>query len=248
MEHVFLSIVIATYNAKATLARCLDSIILQKNKEIELVIIDGGSQDGTIEIIKRYEKYVTYWKSEPDNGIYDAWNKAIIYTKGKWIEFIGSDDIVLPNSLNEYMEYVKKHNIEDVDIVTAKIRIVNEKGKFLQSKGEPFVWNKCRKFMVSPHPSIWHARKLFEEVGLYDISYRSAGDTELLYRKGAKIKSLFFDKEIVQFQIGGTSSSSLGLKEAFRCRKQHKTVDLYTNIFFYLRGVLSLFMKKILWK
>ena len=243
----FLSIIIATFNAGKTLQRCLDSISLQKTEDIELIIIDGGSTDNTLSIIKKNYNIIDFWLSEPDNGIYDAWNKGINHVNGKWIQFIGSDDFVLPNALLQYIAFVKQSNTNGIDLITAKIRMVNKNGKYIRNYGSPFVWNKCRKYMISPHPSILHARSLFSEVGNYNISYKSAGDTELIYRKGKQLKTLFFSKEIIQFQIGGTSFSIKGLRESFKCRMEHKTVSKYMNWYIYIKGIISLYCKQLLW-
>lgn len=248
MKQKTLSIIIATFNAEKTLKRCLDSIVSNDMNQIELIIIDGGSKDKTIDIIKFYEKNIFFWMSEPDKGIYDAWNKGIEHITAKWVEFIGSDDFILPNALNEYMAFINSVDTTNVDIITARIRIANEKGKVLKSVGKPFTWHKCRKYMVAPHPSILHSKKLFDEVGYYDIAYKSAGDTELLYRKGPIIQSLYFEKEIVQFQIGGTSFSLRGLKESMKCRRQHHTVPAMLNYIIFIKGCLSLFVKQLLWR
>lgn len=243
-----LSIIIATFNAEKTLQRCLDSIADQKTDEVELIIIDGGSTDDTISIIKHNYSSIDFWLSEPDKGIYDAWNKGIDKATGKWIQFVGSDDFVLPNALLEYISYIKTINTDGIDLITARIRIVNQNGSFIRNYGSPFDWNKCRKYMISPHPSILHAKELFSEVGKYNILYKSAGDTELIYRKGNRLKTLYFNKEIIQFQIGGTSFSLLGLKESFNCRREHNTIPNYLNWFIYIKGIISLYCKKLLWK
>src|ERR1700730_11011275 len=87
-----ISIIIVTYNAENTLQRCLDSIYIQAYPEIEIIVIDGNSTDNTVEILKRNSSRIAFWKSEPDEGIYDAMNKAIKHITGKWVYFLGADD------------------------------------------------------------------------------------------------------------------------------------------------------------
>ncbi|MBP9970812.1 MAG: glycosyltransferase, partial [Paludibacteraceae bacterium] len=99
-----ISIIIATYNASKTLNRCLDSIVSQKNSEVELIIIDGGSTDETLSVINSYSSDIDYVLSEKDNGLYDAWNKGIKAAKGDWIMFLGADDQLLSNALEKYIE------------------------------------------------------------------------------------------------------------------------------------------------
>ena len=93
------SIIVSTYNADAFLAGCIESIIDQTYPYIELIIIDGGSTDATLSIIEYYQKHVTFFVSELDMGIYDAWNKGLSVATGDWIAFVGADDILLPNAI-----------------------------------------------------------------------------------------------------------------------------------------------------
>jgi glycosyltransferase involved in cell wall biosynthesis len=90
-----ISIIIVTYNASAVLKDCLDSIEKLSFRDFELLVFDGLSEDDTVSIIKAYDKTITYWQSEPDKGIYDAMNKAIVKARGKWIFFLGADDRLL---------------------------------------------------------------------------------------------------------------------------------------------------------
>ena len=92
-----ISIIIVTYNAATTLQNCLDSIYQQAYPDLEIVIIDGKSTDGTNDIIQNNKAQIAFYKSEPDNGIYDAMNKAVKYAKGKWIYFLGADDVLFPD-------------------------------------------------------------------------------------------------------------------------------------------------------
>jgi GT2 family glycosyltransferase len=90
-----ISIIIVTYNASATLQKCLDSIFCQKYPDIETIIIDGESSDNTVKILEKNATRITYWKSEKDEGIYDAMNKALKHITGQWVYFIGADDELL---------------------------------------------------------------------------------------------------------------------------------------------------------
>lgn len=92
-----ISIIVAVYNNAVTLQRCIDSVASQSYPHKELVIIDGGSTDGTVEIIKRNSDKIDCWVSEPDRGIYHAFNKGLDRTKGDWIYFLGSDDYLWDN-------------------------------------------------------------------------------------------------------------------------------------------------------
>lgn len=89
-----ISVIIVTYNAAKTLQSCLNSIYIQKYPNIEIVIIDGGSTDGTIKILENNSDNIYYWKSEKDNGIYDAMNKGLTHITGDWVYFIGADDVM----------------------------------------------------------------------------------------------------------------------------------------------------------
>lgn len=91
-----ISIITVTYNAENFLSDCIQSVIGQTYADFEHIIIDGGSTDRTLAIIEENSQHIAYWKSEPDNGIYDAMNKAIKYAKGDWVYFLGADDTLLP--------------------------------------------------------------------------------------------------------------------------------------------------------
>ena len=91
-KYPLISIIVAVYNGEKTLQRCIDSVFSQTYPHKELIIIDGGSTDGTVDILQTNNDKITYWKSEPDNGIYQAWNKALDHAKSDWICFLGSDD------------------------------------------------------------------------------------------------------------------------------------------------------------
>ncbi|MFY7838707.1 MAG: glycosyltransferase family 2 protein [Lacibacter sp.] len=90
------TIIVVTFNAGIVLEHCLQSIMQQPFKNYQLLVFDGQSTDDTIDILHKYNKYISYWQSEPDKGIYDAMNKALSFVKGKWVYFLGADDELLP--------------------------------------------------------------------------------------------------------------------------------------------------------
>lgn len=95
-DNPLITVITVTYNARQFLEDCINSVISQSYSNIEHVILDGGSTDGTVDFLEEQQDKIAYWRSEPDNGIYDAMNKAVKYARGKWILFLGADDTLLP--------------------------------------------------------------------------------------------------------------------------------------------------------
>lgn len=231
-----ISIIIATYNAEKTLNRCLNSIIPQLNEECEVVIIDGNSKDKTNEIIKSYKGSIAYSISEPDKGIYDAWNKGIKAAKGKWIAFIGADDILLPNALQEYLSLIRKTpNIDSYDYICAQNEYVDNNGKLLMILGNPPEWKFMRKKMVAAHVASLHNKQnLFKKNGEYDLNFKICADYELLVRKHNNLKYIFIPKHIARMQAGGMSLSTKAVKETYKIRQKHKTLPSLLNCIYFI--------------
>lgn len=238
-----ISLIIATYNAEKTLLRCLDSIITQKSDEIELIIIDGASQDNTISIINDYSQVVDYHISEPDNGIYDAWNKGVKAATGDWIMFLGADDLLLPHFFSTYLSLIASKDMSKYDIISAKSKLVNNKGVYLRSFGKNYDWTSFRKVMDISHGSTLHNRKLFDEIGYFDTNIKICADYDFLLRK--KMNAYFLDKEMIVMQVGGMSYSYQGLKDAFKVRKKNNSVLLVYNYIIWIRGIIGFSFKSV---
>lgn len=233
-----ISIVIATWNAAKTLKDCLDSIIPQLSSRVELIVIDGGSNDETNQIIDSYRNFISYNISEPDKGIYDAWNKGVSVAKGKWIAFIGADDVLLPGAIDAYLGVIdSKQDIETYDYICAHVEYVDMNGKLLKVLGMEPQWCNMRKFMAPAHVASLHNKKnLFEVIGDYDFqNYRICADYELLLRKKDKLKYIMLPTHIAQMEIGGMSFSTKAIKETFLIRKQHHTVSLLFNVLLFIK-------------
>ena len=227
-----ISIIIATFNAGKTLHRCLNRITSQLNQETELIIIDGGSTDNTHDIIKSYSSKVNYFISEPDMGIYDAWNKGIKASQGEWIMFLGADDLLKPNALSMYLN--KLRSITDTyQLVSSKRTMVNINGKPIYTVGSCWQWPQCIKGMPISHPGALHRRTLFNEVGLYSLKYRICSDYELLLRKKDKLKADFMDEITVDMQTGGMSDSYTAIREYYQILMYTAHISSFEALFRY---------------
>ncbi|WP_286778603.1 MULTISPECIES: glycosyltransferase family 2 protein [Sphingobacterium] len=235
-----ISIVIATYNAGEVLGRCLGSIVRQLSKDVELIIIDGGSQDKTLDVINSFRGSISYVVSEPDKGIYDAWNKGIHVAKGEWIMFIGADDVLLDKAIDIYLESFEANDLSSYDFISAHNQYVNNTGVVLKILGDSADWNRLRKGMAAAHVgSLHNKRNLFNKVGVYDLNYSICADYELLLRKGNKLRTFFIDKEIAKMTFGGMSFSKKAIDQTFNIRKKHKSLNSFVNILIYFRDLLA---------
>lgn len=248
MKNPKISIITASYNAVSTIEKTILSIINQTYPNIEYIIIDGGSTDGTVDIIKKYEDKIAYWISEPDKGIYDAWNKGLNVAHGDWIEFIGADDFLLNNISKDLYTLLQDQDIANFDLITAKGKLINKSGKFLKYCGEEFSWTTFRKYMNICHGATLHNKNLFNQIGSFDTQYRYSADYELILRKKDKLKVLFINKSVLMIQIGGASYSIAGLKESFKIKKKNNILPLYYNLYMFVKAYIGLKIKRIRWQ
>lgn len=236
-----ISIIIATWNAAKTLNRCLDSIVPQLTNETELILVDGGSKDNTNNIIDSYGDKIAVHISEPDKGIYDAWNKGVKAAHGDWVMFIGADDILLPNAINRYMEAIHNtQNVNSYDYICAHNEYVDMKGKLLKILGDMPTWSKMRRGMVAAHVASLHNRhNLFETIGGYNLDFKICADYELLLRKKDKLKSLMIPAHIARMTVGGMSFSIKAIVESYKIRKLHHSLSSVVNMLFFFRDWLA---------
>ena len=214
-----ISLITACYNSAATIRTAIESVLSQKGVDIEYIVVDGGSTDGTVDIIKEYSTRSTRstrltfkWLSEKDKGMYDAINKGIKMATGDIVGILNADDILeSPDTLVHVVEcFNRADRVERVDALYADIRFVkddlNTTCRYYSAKhwkSWMFQWGK-----MPPHPSVYIRRELFEKFGLYKLGYDIAADYELLirYLRVAKIKSKYLNESIVRMRMGGKST------------------------------------------
>jgi len=213
-----LSIIIATWNAARTFERCLRSIIGQDFTDWELLIADGGSTDSTVDLIRRHEAHIAWWRSEKDEGIYDAWNKALDYARGEYIAFLGADDAWhTPSILKQIFRVVGDH---EFDLITGRGSLVDGNGEPYHEFGRPWNYRKVMRRMTICHPGALHRRDLFQRFGKFDASYRISADYEFLLRMPSDIRSLHLDMLLADIADDGISRNRrwLMLRERYRAQ------------------------------
>ncbi|MBI5571857.1 MAG: glycosyltransferase [Desulfomonile tiedjei] len=204
-----ISVVVASCNNVATVERCIGSVFSQTYPFKELVVIDGGSTDGTVEILRSNDKGITYWESEPDRGIYHAWNKGLDRAKGDWIYFLGADDrFAGPDVLGRVAEALRQCP-PSIRLAYGMVALAARTGEVVEILGQP--WSKARVSLKNelsiPPLGVFLHRSLFRIHGKFDESFRIAGDYEFLLRELTKNPPQFmFDVVVSIWSLGGASS------------------------------------------
>jgi glycosyltransferase involved in cell wall biosynthesis len=209
------TIITATFNAADCLNTLIASVKAQKNGNIEFIIIDGGSSDDTIKIIELNEQYIDYWITEPDKGIYDAWNKGVRFATGDWIMFLGADDELLPNALMLYENFLLGEGVSTSDIISSKVLMVDKNGKYIRTKGWNWSWPQFLYEMTIAHPGALHSNSFFKRYGTFDTNYKITGDYEMLLRPKKLLRAAFMNEVTVRMAEGGASDSIAAMYEHF---------------------------------
>ncbi|GGZ15448.1 glycosyl transferase [Echinicola pacifica] len=206
------SLITACYNSAATLQDTIDSVTRQLYDDIEYIIVDGGSTDGTLDIIRANEGRVDQWISEPDNGLYDAMNKGIRLATGDIVGIINSDDFYHRD--DAISKVVECFHTSGKDSVYADVRFVSPENlektvRYYSSK--KFHHNLFKKGVMPAHPTFFTYHKFFEEFGYYRTDYRIAADFELLLRFLYKnhLSYEYLPLDILKMRTGGVSTQYL---------------------------------------
>jgi glycosyltransferase involved in cell wall biosynthesis len=199
-----ISIVTVVYNGENYLEETIKSVIYQSYNNFEYIIIDGGSNDNTLGIIKKYEKYINYWISEKDEGIYDAMNKGVKVAKGEWINFMNCGDCFM--SKNILLELFTKNNVSDNLVIFGNAKIVypSLNSRIIKSGNVRNLW-KGSQFR---HQSSF-TNTLYLKERLFDIEYKIAADFKLFFdawNQGGKFIKVCLN--ISACRSGGISDSN----------------------------------------
>ena len=247
MQNIKVSIITVSFNSVATIPDTINSVVNQSYPNIEYIIIDGASSDGTRDVINSYGQKITKFTSESDNGIYDALNKGIKLASGDIVGILNSDDFFYNSMVIE--KIVKAFIDNRVDAVIGDVQFVDpvQTSKVVRYySSKKFNLSKFRFGFMPPHPSFYVKRELFEKLGYYKTDYKIAADYELLLRflsiHGIKCKYLGIP--FVSMRTGGVSNKSISSnitlnKEIARACREN---GLRTNyLFIYSKYITKVF-------
>lgn len=214
-DQPLVTVITAVYNNQPLIAGCLESVLCQDYPNIEHIVLDAGSSDGTVDVLRQYDDRIALWKSEPDRGIFDAWNKALAEARGEWICFLGSDDEFLPGGVSAFMELAAKNPQAEYLCSMAILRFPGKE----RVDGNPWTWKGYSRRVWAVHQGSMHRKSLFERFGKFDTSYRIAGDYEFLLRPGVELRSAFTASVTVMVRAGGASFSPKVFYELYRAKR-----------------------------
>lgn len=227
---IVLSVVCAVFNGSATLAELLDSYAAQWRGDVELIVMDGGSTDNTLEVV-RNSAVVDQFRSERDRGIYDAWNKALPLCRGTHVAFIGADDVLADGALNHLVRACRSA-ASDVNMI-AGFNVLTRERTPVQLLGQAFAPGRLVSRMQVAHVMSAHAINWIRSAGGFDASYRSAGDYELLLRSRRSLKVVTLPCILAYMEDGGTSRRRwLPHLESYRARRKNGISLLQSMLLF----------------
>lgn len=232
-----ISIVIATYNAGALLRECLASISAQACKEIEIVVVDGGSTDNTISILQSFNSRPLTWITEPDKGIYDAFNKGIKLARGRWLYFMGTDDLLLPG-FSELASMLENEQAVYYGISKPLYRDKRSSYDLITGK---FTKYRLAKYCMN-HQAILYPASVFSKYE-YSLRYKIYADYDLNIKVwgDSSFKKIFHPIEIVLYNMSGFSATATD--DLFKSEKP-MLVKKSLGWFVYLRFLYKRYRKK----
>jgi glycosyltransferase involved in cell wall biosynthesis len=232
-SEVSFSVVVGVRNAAPVLQRCLDSVFAQTHPNVEVVVIDGASTDGTVQVIERNAGGIAFWLSEPDRGVYSAWNKALDRATGEWLLFLGADDQLAGRDVLAHMAPHLAAAAGICRVVYGTVDVVDADDRVMRTTGSPWpeIQGAFRERMAIAHQGTFHHRDLFRARGPFDERFRIAGDYELLLREVLERPPLFVPGvTVVRMGAGGLSdrqsTRATILRERYRARRMHHLTEV----------------------
>lgn len=207
---LLVTVVTVVFNDANALLPTILSVLNQSYPNVEYIIIDGGSADGTLDLLRKYENSISYWISETDMGVYDAFNKACRLLTGEWTIFLGAGDVLHDAGVLAEIAAVLDSVDEKTEIVYGKV-CLNDSGK-VQAKALNGPWSQMQgrwwggRPMLPHHQGVFHRRCVLSVEMPFDITYRIAADSKLLYKSIKRAEPVFADVAVTSASLGGLST------------------------------------------
>lgn len=221
-KNPLISIITVVFNGEKYLEQAILSVAQQTYKNIEYIIIDGGSKDKSTEIIKNHEDVIDFWISEKDRGIYNAMNKGIKLSRGDFIGFVNSDDYLYKDTILKLANAIKN---DSIDYSVGPVDIISQNKKFKETalvlpdflNKERFIFN-----MATHHLSFYVSRKIINEIGHFDENFKIRSDYDMTINVMSLSKKYFkFIESVGAFREGGISGSYKTYLESFHILRKH---------------------------
>lgn len=244
-----ITIITAVYNRADTLDSALDSLVGQTYSNVQHVVMDGGSTDGTIALIERRSGPDTIFASEPDNGIYDALNKGLSRATGDIVGLLHSDDVFAhPDVLTRVADAFHEEEVQAVYGDLQYVRKENTDDVVRHWRSGEFRPEGLRLGWMPPHPALFLRRSLIENMGGYDTSYCISGDYDAILRYFQRdgFQARYIPEVFVKMRVGGESNRSFGRivrksREDYRAIRNNRIGGFHTLVFKNLRKVSQFF-------
>lgn len=206
------SVITVVFNNRQFIESAIKSVLSQSYKNIEHIVIDAGSKDGTIDIINKYKDKIAKFISEPDRGIYDGMNKGLRLASGEIIGTLNSDDIYADSEVVEIV--VKIMEAKKVDVCWGNLVYVdkNDTSRIIRHwKSSEYKEGRFKRGWMPPHPTFFVRRRIYEKYGIFNLNFKIAADYELMLRflQKYKVSSCYIPKILVKMRKGGKSNKSI---------------------------------------
>jgi glycosyltransferase len=206
------SIITSVWNNKNTIEDAIKSVLSQNYSDIEYIVVDGASSDGTVEVIKKHEDKISIFVSEKDKGIYDGLNKGVELATGDIIGFLHSDDIYADkNIISEVVEAFEKNNTDSIygDLVYVDKEDTNKVFRYWKSGDYSF--KKLTNGWMPPHPTFFVKKEFYDRYGKFDLSFGIAADYDFMLRMLGKYKitTSYLPKVLYKMRVGGASNRTI---------------------------------------
>lgn len=208
------SIITVSHNAVRTIDQAINSVLNQSYRDIEYIVIDGGSTDGTVDLVKSHGDRIAKFISEPDKGIYDAMNKGLKLASGDIVGMLNSDDIYMDeNVIKNVVDKIMKDKVDSCygDLVYVDREDTNKIIRYWKSGA--YDKKKFKHGWMPPHPAFFTRRQIFEQYGLFDTDFPIAADYELVLRflYSHDVSTAYIPKVLVKMRTGGSSRAGLSI-------------------------------------